>query len=328
MAESLQHVNPVDAALFAFLALFTLEGLRRGLLRELLDLVGLGVSGALALQGYEAAGLWLAEKVGLPTVLSHLAGFFAIFFAALTVFTLGSALAERLLGVVFYHGPLRYLNSLGGVALGLAKGVVFAALLLRAVTLLPVGDDLKDAIGQSRVAGRLGDAFSYVLPYVEGAFNHIAEDAVRFVPPIHDEERRDLNVPRGITVWPDPDSEEVMLRLVNQERALAGLPALIPDERIRDVARSHSEEMFRLAYFAHESPLTGTPFDRLRRANVRFGAAGENLAYAPSVEVAHRGLMNSPEHRRNILAPEFRRIGIGVMRSGLWGRMFTQDFTD
>ena len=37
--------------------------------------------------------------------------------------------------------------------------------------------------------------------------------------------------------------------------------------------------------------------------------------------------MNSPEHRRNILDPQFRKVGIGVQQSGLWGRMFTQDFT-
>ena len=37
--------------------------------------------------------------------------------------------------------------------------------------------------------------------------------------------------------------------------------------------------------------------------------------------------MNSPEHRRNILDPQFHRVGIGVQQSGLWGRMFTQDFT-
>ena len=85
--------------------------------------------------------------------------------------------------------------------------------------------------------------------------------------------------------------------------------------------------MFRLGYFAHDSPISGSPFDRLGGDGIRYLAAGENLAYAPTVEAAHRGLMNGAQRPRNILDPQFRRIGIGVQQSGLWGRMFAQDFT-
>ena len=321
-------INAVDAILVAVLALFVLGGLRRGLVWELLDLVGLGASFALGLQGYGALGSWLVERYEAPQALANLAGFFAIFLASLFAFALVSALIGGLVGTPLTLGILRPLNALGGAALGLAKGVVFAALVLRAATLLPVGDDLSSAIGQSRVASRVGDAFSCVLPDLESAFSQIAEDALRFVPPIPSGERRDLSIPRGVAVWADPEAEAAMLDLINRERALVALPTLVADERLRVVARSHSEEMFRLAYFAHDSSATGTPFDRLRQANIRFGTAGENLAYAPTVEAAHRGLMNSPEHRRNILMPEFRRVGVGVVRSGLWGRMFTQNFTD
>jgi uncharacterized membrane protein required for colicin V production len=321
-------IDTVDAILLAFLALFLVEGLRRGLLREVLDLLGVGLAGALALRGYERAGGWVAERLSLSPALGHIAAFFGVFVAGLLAFAIASAFVERVLGIVVYHSPLSVANALGGASLGLAKGLVFAALLLRATTLLPLGAAVTDSIGQSRVGARIAGAFADVLPYLEDAFNQIGKDALLIVPPAPGGERTDLNLPRGITVWPDPDSEEVMLRLVNRERALAGLPALAPDERLRAVARGHSEEMFRLDYFSHDSPLSGTPFDRLRQSGIRFGAAGENLAYAPTVEVAHRGLMNSPEHRRNILAPEFRRVGIGIVQSGLWGRMFSQEFTD
>jgi uncharacterized protein YkwD len=119
-----------------------------------------------------------------------------------------------------------------------------------------------------------------------------------------------------------------MLELLNRERVAQGLVALVADEKLRQAARDHSEEMVRLSYFAHESPTQGSPFDRMTRAGVRFGAAGENLAFAPSVDAAHRGLMNSPDHRKNILTPQFRRVGIGAIAAGSWGRMFTQNFTD
>ena len=94
------------------------------------------------------------------------------------------------------------------------------------------------------------------------------------------------------------------------------------------MARDHSLEMFQLDYFSHNSPTSGSPFDRMHAAGIPFGVAGENLAYAPNVDIAHQGLMNSPGHRANILRPEFGHIGIGVIRSQVQGSMFTQDFTN
>ena len=68
------------------------------------------------------------------------------------------------------------------------------------------------------------------------------------------------------------------------------------------------------------------PFERMREANVRFLAAGENLALAPTLQIAHTGLMNSPGHRANILRPGFGRLGIGILDGGVYGIMISQEF--
>jgi uncharacterized protein YkwD len=119
-----------------------------------------------------------------------------------------------------------------------------------------------------------------------------------------------------------------MLELINQERTRAGLRLLVADQSIRPVARAHSLEMFQLDYFSHTSPTAGSPFDRMKAGGIGYLAAGENLAFAPNVEIAHQGLMNSPGHRANILRAEFGRVGIGVIRSQFQGSMFTQNFTN
>jgi len=41
-----------------------------------------------------------------------------------------------------------------------------------------------------------------------------------------------------------------------------------------------------------------------------------------------QGLMNSPGHRANILNPNFHKIGIGVIDGGIYGKMYTQEFTN
>ena len=66
----------------------------------------------------------------------------------------------------------------------------------------------------------------------------------------------------------------------------------------------------------------------VRAAGARFAIIGENLALAPTTELAHRGLMDSPGHRANILSPQYGRVGIGVAEGGLHGKMFAQEFAD
>ena len=80
-----------------------------------------------------------------------------------------------------------------------------------------------------------------------------------------------------------------MLRLVNKERQAMGLKALSPDPELTEVARKHSTDMFVRGYFAHDTPEGRDPFDRMRAADVRFLTAGENLALARSVPIAHTG---------------------------------------
>jgi uncharacterized protein YkwD len=125
---------------------------------------------------------------------------------------------------------------------------------------------------------------------------------------------------------PRPDLEARMLQLVNRERIAAGLRPLAPDPELTEVARRHSADMFARGYFAHNTPEGRDPFDRMHEANVRFLTAGENLALAPTLEIAHRGLMNSPGHRANILNPDFGRVGIGIMDGGMRGLMVSQEF--
>ena len=52
------------------------------------------------------------------------------------------------------------------------------------------------------------------------------------------------------------------------------------------------------------------------------------VAFGKACELAMEGLMNSPGHKANILSPQFGKIGIGAMQGGIYGLMFTQEFTD
>jgi uncharacterized protein YkwD len=118
-----------------------------------------------------------------------------------------------------------------------------------------------------------------------------------------------------------------MINLVNQERAKAGVAPLKVDMRLVESARDKSLDMINNNYFSHTSPTWGQ-FSVIIRQKVGsdYGYLGENLAGAPSVSMAHNSLMNSSGHRKNILNPNYKYIGIGIKKGGPYGMMFTQHF--
>ena len=126
----------------------------------------------------------------------------------------------------------------------------------------------------------------------------------------------------------DESAELEMINFVNNERASHALPLLKLDPKLTAVARMHSQDMLARGYFSHENPDGISPFDRMTAAGIDFLSAGENIAYAPTTALANDGLINSPEHRDNILSKDFNKIGVGVIDAGTYGKMFTQDFTN
>ncbi|RKJ28997.1 LysM peptidoglycan-binding domain-containing protein, partial [Butyricicoccus sp. 1XD8-22] len=57
--------------------------------------------------------------------------------------------------------------------------------------------------------------------------------------------------------------EQEVIRLVNVERANAGLPALKYDWELSRVAEHKSQDMANKNYFSHTSPTYGSPFDMM-----------------------------------------------------------------
>jgi uncharacterized YkwD family protein len=119
--------------------------------------------------------------------------------------------------------------------------------------------------------------------------------------------------------------ESTMFKLVNEERAKEGLPALKLHEKLGAVARFKSQDMKDNNYFSHTSPTYGSPSDLLKYFDISWRAFGENLALHSSAEKAHAALMNSAGHRANILNANFTHVGIGMVQ-GSQGQYYTQIF--
>ena len=121
-------------------------------------------------------------------------------------------------------------------------------------------------------------------------------------------------------VQDDAAAETRALALLQADRARSGLPPLTLDPALSRVARAHSADMRDHGFFGHRSPTTGTVTERLAAARYTTVTHGENIAANPSLYDAEQGLYYSLGHRRNILGPDFTRVGIGVAHKPSHGR--------
>lgn len=128
------------------------------------------------------------------------------------------------------------------------------------------------------------------------------------------------------------DADELrdeILRLVNEERQLAGLSPLTHNQTLEDQATQYACEMISYGFFAHENPVTGTDLaDRAAEFGYDYLAIGENLAAGQPTPVrAMADWMASTEgHRENILNANFTELGVGVRTGGEFKTYWVQEF--
>lgn len=126
----------------------------------------------------------------------------------------------------------------------------------------------------------------------------------------------------------DRDADALRLwQALNAERVRDGVGRLTLDPQLSRIAGEQAADLASRGVVGHLSRDGLDPFDRMRRANVRFGYAGENVALGEDVAAADRALWASEPHRRNTLEPHYLRIGIAAVPTPR-GEFFVEDFSD
>ncbi|RYY40687.1 MAG: hypothetical protein EOO08_06040 [Chitinophagaceae bacterium] len=315
-------MNLVDILLLLVLAASAWAGYQRGFLAGFLELLGwtLGLIAAWAFYPALAGVL----KVWVPSWSMWLQplSFILILLAV-------RALASLAIGRAVSHCRSfeeRPANRALGLLPGLINGGIYATLIAGLLMTVPISETLSAATQKSNIAGMLANEAEWanrrLAPIFDEAIRH---SMTRVGTEVHHNETVPLHF-KVKNAKPRPDLEARMLELVNEERANAGLPPLRTDPEMMAVARAHAADMFARGYFSHYTPEKKDPFDRMETAHVSFTTAGENLALGQTLLICHRGLMNSPGHRANILHTAFARLGIGVLDGGIYGLMIAQEF--
>ena len=157
---------------------------------------------------------------------------------------------------------------------------------------------------------------------------------------------------RGKPVIDVRQLEDRTHHLINAQRVRHGLSPLEHIEKLRVLARSHSDDMAVRGYFSHDSPEGLSPTDRGDRAgyacrkdysyglaeNIYQGWLSSSTTYIYGIPfhdwktqesiaiAAVEGWMTSTGHRQNILDDSYDKTGIGVAIAGDGKVYFTQKF--
>lgn len=102
--------------------------------------------------------------------------------------------------------------------------------------------------------------------------------------------------------------------ILNKERCIMGMIPLRLEEKLSDATRGHSEDMARLGFFAHKSPVEGkkTPWDRAKLAGFEGSGAGENIFMgSTSPDAAYSAWFGSDGHRF-IMFGGGNVLGVGI----------------
>lgn len=323
--------NFLDVIILCIILFYVHEGYTLGFTLATLDLFSFIVSFIAALQFYKTIAWLLTTFFALPIGIANALGFFLIAFVseiALTILTRkGVHYLPGLPPNQFAHA-VKGANHWLGIVPGFISAFIILSFLLSVIVTFPSSPIIKNAVNDSSIGSRLVANTSLFEKQLDNLFGGALNETLNFLTV---EPESDKTVMLHFKVADgsiDEQAEQEMFRLVNTERAKAGLDLLAFDTSLREVAREHSDDMFSRGYFSHQSLEGLSPFDRMEDAGIQFGYAGENLALAPSTPLAMQGLMNSPGHRANILSPNFTKIGIGVIDGGIYGKMYSQEFSD
>lgn len=319
--------NWIDAIIVVICMVFFIRGLEHGFIATLSGLVAWLIALFVSVRFHGYLATFTTQKFGMPptwaTLLSYL---------ILTVLT--ELVVSEILQFVIFRLPNRVVgsrvNRWFGAVVSLGNALLFVTFLLLLIMALPFKGTVKDDIKSSFIGTTIISVTNTYLGTLNKTVDQAITEAEKMITiPVGSKESVTLDFdvnPMDLSV--DEVSEQTLVNLINEERSKIGLSRLFIDGKMVVVARDYARQILVTKFFSHIDHNGEDVGARLTKADIMFVRAAENLAFAPSAEVAHQGLMASEGHRINILDLRFRRVAVGVIDAGVHGKMIVELFAD
>lgn len=319
--------NWVDILIIGVIVYALADGWRRGLLALLANLVSFLASLWLAVRFHGVVGDFMGTTFGLTDTWTTVLGYIVV---GMTSQLIIETITLTVLSKLPTDLSRSTINAWIGSVVSFLNAMIILAFMFLLVLALPLRGTIRQDVRSSQLARQLIRLAENYGGQVRSSLEDFARDATKFLTVEPGSlQSITLDIPQGWSqLSVSSANEQAMVDLVNKERVSRGLTELRTNSELVALAREKSRDMFERRYFSHYDPDGKDASDRADAAGITYGIIGENLAYAPDFSTAHQGLMDSQGHRENILEARYHQIGIGVIDGGIYGKMFTQIFTD
>lgn len=305
--------------------LFILEEASLGFISSFSQFISTIGAFFISLFAYSFVSKILISQFSLPKGFSDAAAFLCLVVLIYVIFMTLAFFINKKIGKISLSSRV---NTIGGIICGSLSYLFISACVIAILLSFPVSQVIKDAISTSLIGGVLVSRTQTIERSIKVVFGGAIDETINFLtikPGSNDTVSLNFKT-KNFKI--DVFSENKMLELLNEFRTQNGLEPLSKDDALTDAAIIHAKDMLTNGYFSHYTLDGYSPFDRLEALRIQYTSAGENLAFAPDVQIAMDGLEKSPGHRENMFSSKFKKIGIGVLDTGIFGKIFVQEFTD
>lgn len=313
----------VDTVILVVLAYGAWHGLLRGFVGLLFQFVALIATLVVTLTFFPRVSDFLEHTVHVPVDWVKPFALLVTFVVAFIIINYIVNLVQKLFNPIVRASAI---NRILGILMGIAWEAVLIGVVLAILITLPLTSFIRPVLSQSILA----------TPMINGALaldrtieHYVDPNTLGTLAVILDNGQAATSAALNFTdanPTVDQQGELNLLTATNAIRLSQNLPQLAMDNQLQNVARAHAIDMLQKDYFSHTSRDNKTLTDRLAKANITVLSSGENLAFAPTVEIAQAGLLASNGHRANILNSRFTTVGIAVLDAGSHGKMIVEDF--
>lgn len=321
----LLHGTWVDLVIIIVLIIFIHQGFVNGFWSILIDFISFFGALVISFQMYKLVSSFLHSNFSFSHSVANATGFLI---AAVVVEIGLSFLFSYLINKLPQKILKNHVTKVLGVILSVGQGIILIAFALTLAISLPISPVIKTDISNSKIGTFLLNKTTGIEKDINSIFGGAVTDSLTYLT-VEPQSKGTIALDnKTLNLNVDRNSETKMFQLLNSERTTRNIAPLTWDVRLVVVGENYAKLMWADKYFGHYDPEGRDVGDRLQAAGISYAIAGENLALAATTEIAHTGLMNSPGHKANILETRFKKVGIGVIDNGFYGKIFVQVFTD
>jgi membrane protein required for colicin V production len=165
-------MNWIDIIILILLGLAVALGFKKGLVQEIVGIIGLIVSFFLALKLHPAAAGGLLKMFrNIPPHLAPTIGFVIMFLACFGAITLAGWLLSKIIKAT----PLDLADKVGGMVIGLVKGAVIISILLLLLTFLPLSREMNQKLDRSGMIRSMRKVAPWVYEKTKGLWPRAKE---------------------------------------------------------------------------------------------------------------------------------------------------------